>query len=77
MCFCLLTPAAADAPIVTPIVDRVLVPLIAEIKASSIDTAVAVAVRGVMVVVDLEGYESRHVFWIGFGEGGKRRSHVF
>jgi len=44
MCDFLVTPAAADIPIVTPIVDRVLVSVIAGIKRSSMDTAVAAAV---------------------------------
>jgi len=77
MCDFLVTPATADAPIVTPIVDRVLVSVIAGIKRSSMDTAVAAAVRVVMVVINLESFESRHVFWIGFGEVGKRRSVIF
>jgi len=72
----LVTPAAANAPLVTPIVDRVLISVIAGIKRSSMVTAVAAAVRVVMVVVNLEGFESRHVFWIGFGEVVKRRSVV-
>jgi len=72
----LVIPAAADASIITPIVDRVLVSVIAVIKSSSMDTAVAAAVRVVMVVVNLEGFESQHLFKVGFGEVGKRRRVV-
>ena len=77
MCDFLVTPAAADAPIVTPIVYRVLASAVARIKCSLMNTAVAAAVQVVMVVVNLEDFELRHVFWIGFGEMGKRRSTVF
>jgi len=72
-----VTPAAANAPIVIPIVDRVLVSVIAVIKRSSIDTAVTAAASVVEVLVNLEDCESRHVFWIVFGEVGNRRSVVF
>jgi len=74
MCNFLDTPAAAHAPIVTPIVDRVLVSLIIGIKRSAMNPALAAAVRVAMVVVNLEDFESRYVFWIRFGEVGKRRS---
>jgi len=77
MCDFLITPAAADTVIVTEIVDRVLISVIARIKRSSMDTAVGAAVRVVVVVVNLKDFESRHVFWIGFGEVGKRRSVAF
>jgi len=76
MCDFLVTPAAADALLFTPIVDRVLISVIAGIKRSLMDTAVTAAVRVVVVVVNLEDFESRHVFWIGFGEVGKRRSII-
>ena len=68
----LITPAAADAVIVTPIGDRVLISVIAGIKRSSMDTAVTAAVGVVVVVVNLEDFELRHVFWTEFGEVGKR-----
>jgi len=73
----LITPAAADAVIVTPIVDRVLISVIAGIKRSSMDTAVTAALSVVVVVVNLEDFESRHVFWIGFREVAKRRNVAF
>ena len=76
MCDFLATPAAADAPIVTPIVGTVLVSVIAGITPSSMDTAVAAAVRVVMVVVNVEGFKSKDVFGIRFGEVGNRRSVV-
>ena len=72
----LVTSATADAPIVTPIVDSVPVSAIAGIKLSTMDTAVAAAVRVVVVVVNLEDFKTRYIFWIGFGEAGKRRSVV-
>ena len=56
MCDSLLTPAAANAVIVTPIVDRVLMSVIAAIKPSSMDTAVAAAVLVVVVVLNLEDF---------------------
>jgi len=76
ICDFLVTPAAADARIVTSIVDRALLCVIAGLKHSSMDPGFAAAVRVVMVVVNLEGFESRPVFWIGFGEVGKRRTVV-
>jgi len=72
----LVTSAAAHGPIVTPIVDMVLVSAIAEIKSRSMDTAVAAPVRVVVVVVILEDFQFRQVFWIGFGAVGRRRSVV-
>ena len=62
MCDFLVTAAAADAPIVTPIVYRVLVPVIVGIKRSLMDTAVAAAVRVVVVLVNLESFKTGLVF---------------
>jgi len=76
MCNFLVTRATTNTAIVTPNVDRVLVSVIAGIKRSSVDTAVPAAVWVNMVVVNLKDFESRYVFWIGFGEVGKRRSVV-
>jgi len=72
MCDFLITPAAANAAIVTPCGDRVLVSVRAAIKCCTMDTALAAAVRMVMVGVNLQDFESRHVSWIGFGKVGKR-----
>jgi len=72
-----ITLVAADAPIVIPSVDRVLVSVIVGMKSSLMDTAVAVAVQVVVVVVNLENFESRHVFWIILAGVGKRREVIF
>jgi len=71
-----VTPAPAYAPIVTPILDRVLVSVITRIKRSLMESLVAAVVRVVIVGVNLKGFKSLPVFWIGFGEVGKRRSVV-
>jgi len=76
MCDFLVTLATADALMVTLIVDRLLVSVIAGIKRCSMDTVVAATVRVVVVVVNLKEFELRYVFWIGFGQVGKRRSVV-
>jgi len=57
-----VTLAAADASIITPSVDRVLVSVIVRIKRRWMDTAVPATVRVVVVVDNLENCESRHVF---------------
>jgi len=60
-----VTLAAADISIVTPIVHRVLVALIAEIKRSVMNTAVAAAVRVVVVLVHLESFKPETCLLVG------------
>jgi len=76
MCDIFVNLPAADAPIVTPIVDRFLVSAIAGINRSLMNTAVAAAVRVVVFVVNLEDFKSRPGFLMGFGELGKKRTLV-
>jgi len=76
MCDFLVSLAAADAPILTPIVDRILVSVIIGIKRRLMDTTLSTAVGVVLIVVNLEDLGSRQVLWIGFAVVGKRRSVV-
>ena len=72
-----ITLAASDALIVTPSVYSFLVSVVVVIKCRRVYTAVDAAVRVVVVVVTHEIFESRHVFWIRFGEVGKWTDLVF
>jgi len=55
MCDFLITLAATDAVVVTPIVDRVLISVNAGIEHSSMDTAVTAAVTASWVVAGIDG----------------------
>ena len=77
MLYLFVTPAAADAPIVTPCIDRVLVPIVGRVKQGLINTAIAIAVGTVTRVFNFEGFKSGHVFEIGFDVMGKRNIVAF
>lgn len=71
VCNLLITLALADDPLFTLVVYRVLVSRIARIKRSLMDTPAGTTVQVVVVVINLENFESRHVCWIEFGGVGK------
>ena len=72
MLYFFVTPTAADAPIVTPCIDRVLVSGVGRVKQSLINTAIAIAIRAVTRVFNFERFKSGHVFEIGFNIVCKR-----
>ena len=77
MLYLFVTPSTTDALIVTPCVVRVLVSIVSRVKHSLIDAAIAIAVRAVVGVFHFEGFESGHVFEIGFNVVGKRSVVAF
>ena len=77
MLYLFVAPAATDAPIVTPCIDRVLVSVIGGVKQGLMDTAIAIAVREVAGVFNLVGFKSEHVCEIRFNRVGKRRIVIF
>ena len=76
MLYLFIAPATADAPIVTTCIDRVLVSVVGRIKQGLMNTAIAIAVSIGTRVFNFEGFESGHVFKIGFNVVGKRSKVV-
>ena len=77
MLYLFVTSATADAPIVTPCIDRVFVSVVGRVKQGLVDTAIAIAVRAVARVFNFEGFKSGHVFKVGFNIVGKRSDIAF